>query len=282
MNLPLQKYIEASRAKHRKFLSLFLTAGFPQREAALPLLKLLDAAGADLIELGIPFSDPLADGPTIQHTSQTALQNGMTAKKVLEIAAAATPQLRVPLILMGYYNPIFKFGPEQFVRAAAEAGVRGLIIPDLPPEESLALRERALAVGVSLIYLASPNTSSQRLAVIDKMTTSFIYAVSVTGVTGARDEVATQAIEFLQKLRRQLTHPIFIGFGIASGAAAQHLAPFCDGVILGSALLDRIGKYWLTKDGDQKIKKFVEELRNGLNVNSNPAREFDYHGFLAE
>jgi tryptophan synthase alpha chain len=266
MNPPLQKYLHASREQNRKLLSLFLTAGFPQVEATLPLLKLLDESGADLIELGIPFSDPLADGPTIQRTSQIALQNGITLKKVLEIAAAATPQLRAPLILMGYYNPILKLGPERFVRAAAAAGVQGVIIPDLPPEESPELRELALAVGVSLIYLASPNTSSQRLALIDELTTSFIYAVSVTGVTGARENVAARATEFLQRLRQQVKPPVLVGFGVAGGAEAHRLAPFCDGVIVGSALLNQIEKHWRANDGAKEIRNFVEELRNGLNV----------------
>jgi tryptophan synthase alpha chain len=266
MNLSLQKYLHANREKNRKLLSLFLTAGFPQIEATLPLLKLLDEAGADLIELGIPFSDPLADGPTIQHTSQIALQNGVTLKKVLELAAAAKSHLRAPLILMGYYNPILKFGPEKFIRAAAEAGVQGLIVPDLPVEESRSLREKAYAFGLSLIYLASPNTSTQRLAMIDNLTTSFIYAVSVTGITGARENVAAQATAFLQKLRREVKHPVLVGFGVATGSDAHRLVSFCDGVIVGSALLNQIEEHWMAKDGAEKIKNFVEELRHGLNA----------------
>jgi tryptophan synthase alpha chain len=261
MSVPLQDYLKISRAQHRKLLSLFLTAGFPQSEATLPLLKLLGAAGADLIELGMPFSDPLADGPTIQRSSQIALQNGMTAKKVLAIAEAAKSQLRAPLILMGYYNPILQFGPEKFARAAAEAGVQGLIIPDLPPEESLALRETAGALGVSLIYLASPNTSEKRLALIDELTTSFIYAVSVTGVTGARENIANQASEFLQRLRQQVKHPVLVGFGVAGAADARQLSDYCDGVIVGSALLHQIEKHW---PSTQSVSDFVGALRRGL------------------
>jgi tryptophan synthase alpha chain len=261
MNILLQNYIESSREQHRKLLSLFLTAGFPQGEATLPLLKLLDEAGADLIELGMPFSDPLADGPTIQRSSQIARQNGVTAKKVLAMAAAAKPQLRAPLILMGYYNPILQFGPEEFVRAAAQAGVQGLIIPDLPPEESLALRELACVFGVSLIYLVAPNTSAKRLALIDELTTSFIYAVSILGVTGARAKVASQAVPFLERLRQQVRHPVLVGFGVASAADARQLAAFCDGIIVGSALLHQIEKHW---PDAERISNFVEALRRGL------------------
>jgi tryptophan synthase alpha chain len=261
MKIFLKDYLQSSREQHRKLISLFLTAGFPQSEATLPLLKLLNEAGADLIELGMPFSDPLADGPTIQRSSQIALQNGVTAKKVLAMAAAAKPQLRTPLILMGYYNPILKFGPEEFVRAAAKAGVQGLIIPDLPPEESLTLQEIANVLGISLIYLVSPNTSEKRLALIDELTTSFIYAVSILGVTGEREKVATQAIPFLEKLRQQVRHPVLVGFGVANAAEANHLAGFCDGIIVGSALLRQIEKHW---PETERISDFVATLRRGL------------------
>lgn len=261
MKLPLQNYIESNREQHRKLLSLFLTAGFPQNEATFPLLKLLNEAGADLIELGMPFSDPVADGPTIQRSSQIALQNGVTAKKVLAIAEAVTPKLRSPLILMGYYNPILKFRPEEFVRAAAKAGAQGLIIPDLPPEESLPLREIAGELGISLIYLVSPNTSVERLELIDELTTSFIYAVSILGVTGAREKVVTQAVPFLEKLQRHVRHPVLVGFGVANANDASHLANFCDGIIVGSALLHHIEKYW---PDNEKISDFVAALRRGL------------------
>jgi tryptophan synthase alpha chain len=264
MKLPLQKYLLNKREKNQKLLSLFLTAGFPQIDATLPLLKLLDEAGADLIELGIPFSDPLADGPTIQRTSQIALQNGVTLKKVLEMAAAVKSTLRPPLILMGYYNPILQFGPKKFVQAAANAGVQGLIIPDLPLEESRSLRDAALEEKVSLIYLVSPNTSLQRLALIDELTTSFIYAVSVTGVTGARENLARQAIDFLQKLRGQAQNPVLVGFGVANAAEARHLAAFCDGVIVGSALLAQIERHGLSPAGEKKIREFIRELHCGL------------------
>ncbi|MGH7600318.1 MAG: tryptophan synthase subunit alpha [bacterium] len=261
MKLSLQNYLNTKQGKNQKLLSLFLTAGFPQIEATLPLLKLLDEAGADLIELGMPFSDPLADGPTIQRSSQIALQNGVTAKKVLAMAAAAKSQLRAPLILMGYYNPILQFGPEEFVRAAAQAGVQGLIIPDLPPEESLTLREFARTLGVSLIYLVAPNTSEKRLALIDELTTSFIYAVSILGVTGVREKVATQAVSFLKRLRQQVRHAVLVGFGVANADDAHHLAAYCDGVIVGSALLHQIEKHW---PDTKRIGDFVGELHRSL------------------
>ncbi|MDZ7267461.1 MAG: tryptophan synthase subunit alpha [candidate division KSB1 bacterium] len=262
--LKLQEYFAHGPARSRKLLSLFLTAGFPTAAATVPLLQLLDDSGADLIELGMPFSDPLADGPTIQRSSQIALHHGMTLRRVLQLTAEVTPRLRSPLLLMGYYNPIFKFGPEQFVRAAAQAGVQGLIIPDLPPEESRPLQAAAQAAGLSLIYLVSPNTSPARLQLVDELTTSFVYAVSVTGVTGARRTVAASTIEFLQRLRRQLRHPVLVGFGVANAADARLLASYCDGVIVGSALLEEIEKQGVQPAGRQKIAAFVHALRAGL------------------
>ena len=265
MQFSLQNYLLKKREQNQKLLALFLTAGFPQIDATVPLLKLLDESGADLIELGIPFSDPLADGPTIQRTSQIALQNGVTLKKVLEMAAAVKSKLRPPLILMGYYNPILQFGPEAFAQAAAKAGVQGLIIPDLPPEESLALREFSGQLGISLIYLVSPNTSLQRLQLIDALTTSFIYATSITGVTGAHANVIDSAREFLQNLRSQVRHPVLVGFGVSNAMEVRTLAEFCDGVIVGSALLTKIEKNGLTDDGVKKTSAFLGELREGLN-----------------
>ena len=262
--LPLARRISSHQQNRRPILSLYLTAGFPDQQATPELLRLLDQKGADLIELGIPFSDPLADGPTIQRSSQRALHNGMTTQKVLDLARATTPDLHAPIVLMGYYNPIFKFGLKEFIAAAAQAQVQGLIIPDLPPEESRNLRELAGQAGISLIYLISPNTSENRIAAINELTTSFIYAVSVTGVTGARAELAAQAESFLLRLRRQVRHPVLVGFGIASGKDAALLAQHCEGVIVGSALLNLIEQNWHNPSGRETIIAFLRELRQAL------------------
>jgi len=264
MKRSLNQTITACRESRRPVLSLYLTAGYPAFEATLPLLEIMASNGADLIELGIPFSDPLADGPTIQRSSQRALHNGVTTKKVLAIAAAASRALGPPIILMGYYNPILQFGPEAFVRAAAGAGVKGLIVPDLLPEESTVLRAAAIEAGVSLIYLVSPNSSAERVKQIDELTTSFIYAVSVTGVTGARRNLVEPAAGFLDRIRQQVQHPLLVGFGVSSGSEAARLASHCDGVIVGSALLDRIEKHWPQKNGLEPIAGFVRELRSAL------------------
>jgi len=264
MKLPLEKYFAERRG--RKFLSLFITAGFPKLASTIPVAQLLAEAGTDLIELGIPFSDPLADGPTIQHASTVALQNGVTLALVLEMAKEISRKITVPIILMGYYNPILQFGVERFILAAQDAGVQGLIVPDLPIEESRrdGIRESALAAGMSLIYLAAPNTPAQRLDLIDSLTTSFVYATSVTGVTGARHNVAEAVSEFLSKLRPRIRHPVLVGFGVSTPEDVRRLCRQSDGVIVGSALVARLADELEKPDGEEKILRYVRELKSGL------------------
>jgi tryptophan synthase alpha chain len=262
MNLPLEKYFAERRG--RKLLSLFITAGYPKPASAVPIAQLLARAGADLIELGIPFSDPLADGPTIQHASTVALENGVTLAMVLEMAKAISTKTTVPIILMGYYNPILQFGIERFILAAHGAGVQGLIIPDLPVEESTAIRESALMTGMSLIYLVAPNTPAQRLGLIDSLTTSFVYATSVTGVTGARQNVAEAASDFLTKLRPRIRHPLLVGFGVSTPDDVRRLCHLSDGVIVGSALVARLAEELEKPDGEERIARYVRELKSGL------------------
>jgi len=264
MSASLAETMKKNERQQRPLLSLYLTAGFPEVAATPELLHLLDQNGADLIELGMPFSDPLADGPTIQRSSQRALANGMTAHKVLDLARGLAPTLQAPLILMGYLNPILRFGLERFVAAAAQAGVQGLIIPDLPPEESADLRTFAAARHLSLIFLVSPNTSPERVQLIEALTTSFMYAVSVTGVTGARTNLATQTEDFLARLRRQVRVPVLVGFGISTRQDAAALARHSAGVIVGSALLNIIEKNWKQPGGNAAIAGFVRDLRAGL------------------
>ena len=262
MKPSLEKYFTERRG--RKFLSLYITAGFPRLTSTVRVAELLAKSGADLIELGIPFSDPLADGPTIQRASTVALQNGVTLAIVLEMAEEISASTEVPIILMGYYNPILQFGVERFVSAAHEAGVQGLIIPDLPIEESGAIRKSALAAGVSLIYLAAPNTPAQRLDLIDSLTTSFVYATSVTGVTGVRQNVANAASNFLTELRPHIRHPVLVGFGVSTQEDVRRLCRQSDGVIVGSALVARLADEFEKPDGEERISRYVRELKSGL------------------
>jgi len=262
MSNSLEKYLAEKRAS--KLLSLFLTAGYPNLRATVPLAQLVADAGADLIELGIPFSDPLADGPTIQEASAVALENGVTVPLVLEMAGEMRARLDIPVLLMGYFNPILQFGVERFIAAAQQAGVAGVIIPDLPVEESMPLRETAAACGISIVDLVSPNTPPHRLVVIDRFCSSFVYATSVIGVTGARQNVGDLAARFVAGLRQHLRHPILVGFGVSSADDARKISRHADGVIVGSALLQRIKRSFAKPDGNQEIARFVQELKAGL------------------
>lgn len=262
MSLLLRSYL--ARNRHRKLLALFVTAGYPSVSATVPIAQQLVAGGADLLELGIPFSDPLADGPTIQQASSVALANGVTVAMVLEMARTVRGKCKVPIILMSYFNPIFQFGTERFVAAAQEAGVCGIIVPDLPVEESESVQESALKAGISLIYLVAPNTPVPRLELIDRFSSSFVCATSVTGVTGVRHDVAGLAAPFLPRLRQHLHHPVFVGFGVGTWEDTRRLQRFCDGVIVGSALVHCIGENFGKPGGDERLVRYVRELKSGL------------------
>lgn len=240
----------------------YLPLGFPSLDVSRDLIRAVTDAGADVIELGAPFSDPLADGPVNQHATQVALQNGMTLAKCMDMAKdARNAGVKIPLVLMGYYNPILQFGIEKFSRAAREAGVDGLIVPDLPPEESGAINAATRAVELDLIFMAAPTSTPARLKLIGDESRGFIYLVSVTGVTGARTQMATDLGEFVSRLRSVTNKPVCVGFGISNVETARAVAQIADGVIVGSALVSKIGESGNPVDA---AKKFVGELRNGM------------------
>ncbi len=262
--LPLRQKLDAKLARGEKLLSIFLTAGYPEPAATLPLLETLVAAGADLIELGVPFSDPLADGPTIQMASQTALAAGTTLAHALDLAQAFCRAHDTPLLLMGYANPFMQMGWQNLLPRARTAGVCGFIIPDLPPEESAFLQDDLAAQELDLIHLVSPNTTAERIARINALTRSFIYAVSVTGVTGARTQLPAEAALFLQRLQAQVTHPVLMGFGVSRPEIARAAIQHCDGVIVGSAVLERIAVASDLASARKNIFEFVSALKRAL------------------
>ena len=242
----------------RKVLSLFVTVGYPIIETTVPLVVALANAGANVIELGIPFSDPIADGPTIQLSSDVALHNGVTVQKTFEMARQIRKQHAVPLVLMGYANPIFRYGLPKFMQECSDCGIDGVIIPDLPMEESEEYRTLAGQNNVAAIFLAAPTTSDERLIELDNCSTGFLYCVSITGVTGERAELATQADDFLKRARSHVKkNPLLVGFGIATPEDARRVAIHADGVIIGSALMK------ILQSSDQKtaIPKAVEFVR---------------------
>jgi tryptophan synthase alpha chain len=255
-----------SRRDNSKIVSLFLTAGYPDLESTVDLILGMDANGADLIELGMPFSDPLADGPTIQFSSTKAIENGITMVRIFEIVRQVRQKSEIPIILMGYLNPILNYGVQRFCSEAKSSGVDGLIIPDLPPEESKIIEKQAANNNLALIYLAAPNTSDERMQLIDSKSRGFVYCVSVTGVTGVRegDEVSQSVSRFIDRVQENITrNPIMIGFGIKTHEDAQKIAARANGFIVGSALIDTIRNHYPADGWKKKVFDFVQKLKSG-------------------
>lgn len=247
-------------------MSLFITAGYPELDSTVDLVLGFEENGADMIELGMPFSDPLADGPTIQHSSNTALGNGITMDRIFEMVRAIRAQSEIPLILMGYINPVLRYGIEHFFSEANKSGVDGLIIPDVPPEEAAPVMEFSGKYDIPLIFLVAPNTSDERMRRIDGESEGFVYCVSVTGVTGARegDEVASSVERFIDRVEQNITrNPKMVGFGIKSYEDARRIAARADGFIVGSALIDTIREYYPDDGWKDEVFAFVHSLKYG-------------------
>ncbi len=255
-----------------KAMGLFLTDGFPNPDATVPLLHAIDRGGADFIELGMPFSDPLAEGRPIQRASARALSHGITLPDTLRTVEAFREDSDTPLLLMGYVNPVFKYGVDAFCRDAAEAGVDGLILPDLPPQESDALCDAAAAHGLELVFLIAPNTSDERIRVVDERATGFVYAVSVTGLTGSDLAETPSVDEYLMHARDFVTqNPLLVGFGIKTHDDAMELSRHTDGFIVGSALINRVEALWedperSTTDRLDTVEGFARHLKSGTPV----------------
>jgi len=227
------------KTEGRAALVTFLTAGDPDPETSLALVQALPAAGADVIELGMPFTDPMADGPAIQMSSQRALKAGQTLKKTLELVRAFRgSDDATPLVLMGYYNPIYVYGVDRFLRDAKSAGVDGLIIVDLPPEEDGELCLPALKAGLNFIRLATPTTDDKRLPAVLANTSGFVYYVSITGITGAATPDAEKVAAAVARIKRHTKLPVAVGFGVRTAEQAAGIASGADGVVVGSALVN--------------------------------------------
>ena len=251
-----------AKAQRRPALMPYFTLGFPSANASLEVVEAIAAAGADLIELGVPFSDPLADGPTIQHSTQKALENGASVKKCLEAVRVLRGRgVSQPLLLMGYYNPVLAYGPERFVAQAGQSGADGLIVPDLPLEEAAALEAACAQNGLALVYLVAPTTTDKRLALVTAHSTGFVYIVSLTGVTGARTRLSAGLPGFLQRVRSVTDKPLAVGFGISTPAQAARVGKLAEGVIVGSAVIDAADN---SPDPAASVGKFVAELSKAI------------------
>ncbi len=236
----IRSRLEGAAASGRPLVIPYLTAGYPEIGESVDLILAADRAGADMIEIGLPFSDPLADGPVIQAASQRALERGMTHRKALDVVREVRRTSSTPLIFMGYYNPLLRFGLEAFFKAMREAGADGVIVPDLPFEESAAARRAAEAAGISLVFLIAPTTPVDRMEILDRASTDFSYCVSVTGVTGARDHLDSGIGAYLGRVAERVRKPFVVGFGIARPEQVRDVAPPAAGVVIGSALIRAI------------------------------------------
>lgn len=243
-----------------KALIPYVTIGYPSVESTLRVVPLLAASGCDIIELGIPFSDPLADGTTIQKASYHALQNGVTTRLCFEVARELSQKIDIPLVFMTYYNLLLGYGLEKFCGECATSGVDGLIIPDLPPEEGSDLEEISAQQGIDLIYLLAPTSTADRIRLVADRSRGFIYLVSVTGVTGARDRLPQDVAEFVSRVRGVVSQPLGIGFGISSAQQAGDMARLADGVIVGSRIIQLMEE----DDSLGSAGSFAAELRQAL------------------
>jgi tryptophan synthase alpha chain len=249
------------RAESRLGLIAYLTVGYPDVESTLRLVPALAAGGADMVELGVPFSDPLADGATIQRASHHALGQGVTVAVCLDVVRRLRQQgLTIPLLLMGYYNPVLAYGIEEFARDASDAGVDGLIIVDLPPEEATAVQTACAMRGLDLVYLLAPTSSDERIALVAAQASGFVYCVSLAGVTGARRELSRGLGEFLTRVRGHTPLPLAVGFGISRAEHVQAVASLgADAAVIGSAIIDLIDRT-PSDEREAKIREYVVTL----------------------
>lgn len=261
----LQTRFAELKQQNRAALVTFITAGDPGYSTSLDILKGLPAAGADVIELGMPFTDPMADGPAIQLANIRALGNGQNLVKTLKMVREfRQDDSTTPLVLMGYFNPIHYYGVDKFIADAKEAGVDGLIVVDLPPEHNEDLCDPAQAAGLDFIRLTTPTTDDQRLPTVLNGSSGFVYYVSVAGVTGAGAATLDHVEEAVARLRRHTDLPVSIGFGIRTPEHAASIARLADGVVVGSALIDKIAEATSSADAVQSVLGLCRELADGV------------------
>lgn len=257
----ISRAISAAQAKKQAALMPYFTFGYPSLEESLKIITTI-APYADLLELGVPFSDPIADGPTIQRSTQRALDQGVTTAVCLEaVQALRADGIETPILLMGYYNPILAYGEEAYVRDAAKAGADGFIVPDLPPEEGSTLRRAASEYGLAVIYFLAPTSNQRRIDLVVAQATGFIYMVSVTGVTGARSDLQLDLAQLVGQIRARSNLPVAVGFGISTPEQAADVASYADGVIVGSALINAVDE---GMDKPAAAAAFVQRLERGL------------------
>ncbi len=260
----ISRTFEQLRREKKKALIPFITAGYPDLPTTRALIFEFEKCGADLVELGVPFSDPMADGPLIQYASEQSLSHGTTLDDILRLVAAVRRRTSIPIILMGYYTPFFKFGLEQFTRQAAQAGVDGVLVVDLPPEEASEMKCFADRAGLNLIFLLAPTSGPERIDRIVRQASGFIYYVSLTGVTGVRPVLDRTIRRQIATIRKKSSLPIGVGFGISTPEHAKTVARWSDAVVVGSAIIKIISQCRSTEETLQKAGNFIRTLKRAM------------------
>ncbi|NQT06044.1 MAG: tryptophan synthase subunit alpha [Candidatus Omnitrophica bacterium] len=263
MNRIDKRFRELKRKGKKAFIA-YITTGDPNVETTYKLVKEFDRCGVDILELGVPFSDPIADGPTIQAASERALKNRVNIKGIFNLVRRARKASDMPIALMTYYNPVYAYGVKSFVKDAKRAGVDGVIVPDLPPEEAEDLIKASKGADFKVIFLLSPTSSPDRIKLVGRRSSGFIYYVSLTGVTGARKKLSPEILKNVKRIKRVTKKPVCVGFGISNPSQARAIARAADGIIVGSAIIRLIEKNLGKKDIPQKAGRFIKRLVNAV------------------
>ena len=248
----------------RKALVVFITAGDPDLDATKSILDAIDDSGADIIELGVPFSDPLADGPIIQAASLRSLKSGTTLKKIISLVQEIRKTRDIPIVLMTSFNPVFVYGEEQFVEDAVSVGIDGVIIPDLPPEEAAQFSYYAVKKNLDVIHLLAPTSTDERIQIVTKQGRGFIYYISLTGTTGVRTQLADGLGDKVSSIKQRSDIPVLIGFGISNPELAREAAKFSDGVIIGSAVVKLIANNSDPIQRNKKLAEFISSIKQAI------------------
>ena len=260
----LDRTFQRLKTKGEKALITYLMAGDPSLAETEQLVLALEQAGADIVELGVPFSDPIADGPVIQQAAERALRSGTTLRNILAMVGHLRVRSQIPLVLMAYYNSIHAFGPERFCREAAAAGVDGLIVPDMPPDEAGPLKGPAAACGLQLIFLLAPTSTAERRAFVARQSNGFVYYVSLTGITGAKLGNVAEIGQSVEQIRKISKTPIAVGFGVTTPEDAAEISAIADGVIVGSAIVKHIAAGQQQQGMVARVSGFVQTLKSAM------------------
>lgn len=255
----IEKTFKKLKSQNKKAFIPYIMAGDPSIERTKKIVLILEECGADIIELGVPFTDPLADGPTIQRASERALRAGVTLKNVIALVKDLRMETGIPIVLMTYYNPVFKYGEGRFVGDAKDAGVDGVIIPDLPPDEAGELISLSKKAGIATIFLLAPTSTGDRIKKVARASTGFIYYVSITGITGAQLLLDGSIEKSINNIHKVTDKPVAVGFGVSTPDEARAVSDISDGVIVGSAIVRKI-----QEDSDEGLRDFLLKLREAI------------------